>query len=130
MPVSEIVAWSEGLTLGVDSIDQQHIESIELINRVADAVGVEFVSLFTQLQQHLQQHFEDEDRLMQQSGFPATAEHKGEHHRVLGELSQFTRQLEKGRSMMARAYVKERLPGWFTLHITTMDSALAAHLKR
>ena len=67
---------------------------------------------------------------MQQSGFPATAEHKGEHHRVLGELSQFTRQLEKGRSMMARAYVKERLPGWFTLHITTMDSALAAHLKR
>ena len=41
MPVSEIVAWSEGLTLGVDSIDQQHIESIELINRVADAVGVD-----------------------------------------------------------------------------------------
>jgi hypothetical protein len=28
-----------------------------------------------------------------------------------------------------RSFVRERLPQWFGLHVTTMDSALAAHIK-
>jgi hypothetical protein len=35
-----------------------------------------------------------------------------------------------GRPQLARAYVAEQIPPWLALHAATMDSALAACLKR
>ena len=66
---------------------------------------------------------------MESSGFPAIAEHRSEHARVLRDLEILGTQLAKGRVKLARAYVREQLPDWFALHAETMDSALAAHLN-
>jgi hemerythrin len=63
------------------------------------------------------------------SGFPAISEHASDHQRVLGELARFEKRVVAGSTAMARAYIREQLPHWFDLHIKTMDSALAAHLK-
>ncbi|THF56924.1 hypothetical protein E6O51_18960 [Pseudothauera rhizosphaerae] len=62
--------------------------------------------------------------------FPAIGEHVNEHQRVLGELMAFGRGVQAGRLKFARAYVQQSLPEWFDLHLSTMDAALAAHLKR
>lgn len=62
-------------------------------------------------------------------GFSALLEHKGEHRRVLGELLQFEQRAKRGLVPFARAFVNERLLPWFELHLVTMDSALAAHLR-
>ena len=67
---------------------------------------------------------------MVESGFPATAEHQGELTRVLGEMTRFARRLHPRAMGLARAYVREQLPGWFKLHLITMDSGLASHLLR
>jgi hemerythrin len=67
---------------------------------------------------------------MEQSKFPAMGEHKADHQRILGELAQFKKRLDKGLVSFARAYAVEKLPNWFTLHVMTMDSALVAHLNR
>jgi hypothetical protein len=42
----------------------------------------------------------------------------------------FKKRLDKGLVSFARAYVVEKLPAWFTLHSSTMDAALVAHLIR
>jgi hemerythrin len=70
------------------------------------------------------------EELMERSGFPAIGEHQGEHARVLGEMARLLERVAKGRTQMARVYVVEQVPGWFTLHARTMDSALAGHLRR
>ncbi|MGE0014245.1 MAG: hemerythrin, partial [Azoarcus sp.] len=54
----------------------------------------------------------------------------GEHQRVLAELRAFNRSVKGGRLLVARAYVRESLPEWFDLHLSTMDAALAAHLRK
>lgn len=109
-------------------MDATHREFADLVNQLAITKGTGFDGLFLQLLEHTRAHFEHEEAWMRSSGFPATAEHHADHQRVLGDMTRFARQVERGLIPMARAYVRE-LPRWFALHTVTMDSALAAHLK-
>jgi hemerythrin len=111
-------------------MDNTHRQFIDLVNRLGQADNTQFPTLFEELEQHTQEHFEAENRLMQQTSFAASWEHRDEHLRLLGELAQIRRQVVKGRMLLARAYVRQQLPGWFHVHALTMDSALAAHLKQ
>jgi hemerythrin-like metal-binding protein len=111
-------------------IDSSHAEFTQLLNQMSAANNLEFAKLFAELLTHTEQHFQEENRLMEQSGFPAQTEHKAEHQRILGELTQFKKRLDKGLVAFARAYATEKLPAWFTLHLSTADSALVEHLIR
>jgi hemerythrin-like metal-binding protein len=125
-----IIEWDdERFALGVEEMDRTHIEFIALINRMEDAEGVEFASLFDEMLEHTRAHFDHENRLMMEHGFPAISEHRGEHDRVLGEMTRFSKSIHKGLVAFGRSYIRDSLPQWFPLHAATMDSALAAHLK-
>jgi hemerythrin len=110
-------------------IDNDHDEFIKLLTQLDSASKADFPALFQQLYEHTEHHFERENQLMSQLSFPAEGEHKGEHLRVLGEFRQFKSRVDKGLITFGRAFVKDRLPEWFRLHVTTMDSALVAHIK-
>jgi hemerythrin len=119
------------LQLGLAGMDDTHREFIELLNSLNACSGSDFPALFNQLVEHTEAHFEMEKALMLESGFPAREEHVGDHQRILGQLVKFRERVNAGKSsMMARAYVREQLPGWFTTHLITMDSALSAHLAK
>jgi hemerythrin len=117
------------IRVGHDPIDHDHDEFIILLNRLDAADHSDFPALFQQLFEHTEQHFDRENQLMEQWAFPAKTEHKGEHQRVLGEFMQFKKRVDKGMIAFGRSFVRERLPQWLELHVTTMDSALAAHIK-
>jgi len=117
------------LTVGYDPIDNDHDEFISLLNKLDTAGNTDFPALFQQLYEHTEQHFDRENQLMMQFAYPGEIEHKGEHQRVLGEFRQFKTRIDKGMIAFGRSFVRERLPQWFGLHVTTMDSALAAHIK-
>jgi hemerythrin-like metal-binding protein len=118
--------WSHSRhTLGVEEMDDDHREFLALLEILNEASDAEFPTLFQKLVDHVRLHFVREGRLMRLSKFLALGEHEGEHHRVLGELLQFNRNVKRGRLSLARAYVRIGLPEWFELHLLTMDSALA-----
>ncbi len=124
-------AWDEAAhALGVAEMDATHQEFVALVAMLADCDDADFVGLFGKLLGHCRAHFTNEGRLMRISRFPALNEHEGEHHRVYGDLMQMHRAVQRGRIVLARAFVKKGLEEWFTLHLATMDAALAAHLKR
>lgn len=114
--------------LGRADMDDTHREFIELAAAAAGADDADFAPLFARLIEHTRKHFAAEDAHMLATHFPALIEHVGEHRRVLAELAAFQQRLRMGRPALARAYVRESLPGWFQMHLLTMDSALAAHL--
>jgi hemerythrin len=118
------------LTVGYELIDNDHDEFISLLNKLDSARNTDFPSLFQQLYEHIEQHFERENQLMKQLAYPGEIEHKGEHQRVLGEFRQFKTRVDKGLIVFGRSFVRERLPQWFGPHVTTMDSALAAHINK
>lgn len=117
------------LIVGYELIDRDHEEFIALLNQLDSASNADFPVLFQQLHEHTEQHFDRENQLMMQFAYPGEIEHKGEHQRVLGEFRQFKTRVNKGMITFGRSFVRERLPQWFGLHVTTMDSALVAHIN-
>lgn len=117
------------LIVGYELIDRDHEEFIALLNQLDSASNADFPVLFQQVHEHTEQHFDRENQLMMQFAYPGEIEHKGEHQRVLGEFRQFKTRVNKGMITFGRSFVRERLPQWFGLHVTTMDSALVAHIN-
>lgn len=117
------------LTVANDAMDKDHEEFIDLLNALDIATNADFPALFEHLYGHTEQHFERENQLMTQSAYPGIADHKAEHQRVLGEFKQFKSRVDKGLIVFGRAFVKDRLPQWLALHVTTMDTALVNHLN-
>jgi hemerythrin len=125
------LAWSEHQHgLGMEAMDRHHARFAELVNELATAGNDQFAALFARLNEHTRVHFGEEQALMEQSGFPGMREHSAEHQRVLGELAQFQQRVQRGLTVFARSYVRDRLGEWFVLHLTSMDANLAAHLRR
>lgn len=125
-----LIEWDDGqYLLGLALMDDTHRAFVALVNRLSAAGDQDFPALFDELIAHTRHHFEQEERLMYDSDFPASGEHREDHQRILGELAQFKKRVDRGLVAFGRNYIRERLPGWFRLHAATMDSALAAHLK-
>jgi len=116
--------------LGMSEMDNTHLDFIQQVNALENKKGDALCQCFAELLQHTIDHFEREDQLMQACSFPQIAEHREEHRKVLAEMQRFCGQLKQGKSMFARAFIRERLPGWFDLHLSTMDSALVWHLEQ
>ena len=121
--------FDDNYLLGVAQMDDTHREFAVLVNRLGEADKDDFIKLFDELVSHTEAHFEAENALMREYDFPAIREHMGEHERVLGELHRIAKKVAAGSTQLARAYVREHLPGWFNQHAATMDSALAAWMK-
>lgn len=116
--------------LGEAQMDATHQAFVTLAAGLAAADDDAFCTGFEALLTHTREHFASEDARMRATRFPAIGEHIGEHQRVLAELRAFARGVRARRLGLARAYVRESLPEWFALHLSTMDAALAAHLKK
>ena len=120
---TQLINWSDDdHTLNFDAMDDTHQEFIALLNVLYRSPDHDFQRLYDDFCQH-------ENELMQESAFPARSEHMDEHKRILGELHRFKKRIDMGLYAFGRAYLRDSMPRWFKLHIATMDSALAAHLK-
>jgi len=127
----QLINWSdEEHSLQLDIMDDTHREFVAIINQLNSASDAEFRRLFEKLHVHTEAHFARENELMEKTCFPAITEHKEEHLRILGELHQFNTRVKKGLYSFGRSYIRDSIPQWFSLHLSTMDSALAAHLKK
>lgn len=130
MPTTqEMLDHFDRYTLGHAEMDSTHEAFLNICLKTSSASGAEFAQNFQHLFEHTQQHFSDEETRMQATGYPAYAEHRADHQRILGDMNRFCQRLQGPRAMMAKAWLNESLPAWFDVHAKTMDSALAAHLK-
>jgi hemerythrin-like metal-binding protein len=126
-----MLTWNDKThALGIAEMDATHREFTALTNLLVECDDTDFAALFEKLLEHCRLHFTNEGRLMRISRFPALHEHESEHHRIYGDLVQMNRAVQRGRLMLPRAFVKQGLESWFSQHLSSMDAALAAHLKR
>ena len=117
--------------LGIEIMDRHHDRFLDLLGKLLrTSDDKEFADSFAELHEATKAHFDDEKQLMEQCHFPATREHIDEHLRILGELKMFQERATHGPIAFARAYAHDRLGKWFSVHLLTMDAALAAHLER
>lgn len=109
-----------------------HEEEVELLQKLESALNqnpfkvMEVDQVLSELLAHTQEHFANEERLMQEVSFPAMMMHQGEHLRVLNEMKRIVSHWEQTRDPeVVREYFLETLTEWLMLHITTMDTVTA-----
>lgn len=118
------ISWNDGYLLGFNPMDQVHQEFVEFVAALQQAADSDLDRVLGVLLQHCQAHFEQEDRWMLESDFPASECHINEHAAVLKSIHEVKQQLVIGNVAVCRQLGNE-LAAWFPGHADYLDSALA-----
>lgn len=125
--------WSASLTIGVPFVDSDHQRLFALVNQLHEDMmggkGKEATrELLKALHQYAAGHFEREERLLSQRGYPGLAEHKGLHATFIAKLDQIQEKFDHGSSLVNIDLLRF-LKSWLTEHIATEDQGYATYLK-
>ncbi|WP_286238298.1 bacteriohemerythrin [Neptuniibacter halophilus] len=117
----------------VDFMNDDHHEAVDLLNQIeaalSDADQEKISHTLDKFLQHNQDHFAREEEQMRAVGFPPYACHKGEHERVIEELSGvILRWHELADAEALQHYLQDTLVPWFINHVSTMDSVTAHYI--
>ena len=89
MPVES--AWSPALSVGHAVLDAQHERLLLLCSRLFGAVGSmtssDFLALLNDLAALIHEHFETEEHILRDFGYPFLAAHQAEHDALRGRLT-------------------------------------------
>ena len=118
------MAWNDEMLLGYTPMDSVHEEFVNCVAAVQTAPDHRLQHQVIQLQEHLQSHFGDEDRWMEENNFPAKECHINEHAAVQSSVTEVLLEVGEGNFTNARRLADE-LAKWFPGHATYLDSALA-----
>ncbi len=116
--------WNDSLLLGYTPMDLVHQEFVQCIVNLQQASVNDLPACLDLLALHLQAHFDEEERWMEESQFPARDCHIDEHAAVLQSVRQVQALLEQGDATVCRRLAEE-LARWFPVHADYLDSALA-----
>lgn len=125
--------------VAVEKMNQVHDTEIEILNSLYDAIESyekgevsleEVEKLFEEFLKDVQEHFSFEQGLMEKYNFFAYPMHRGEHDRVLMELSQLKKKFEKEKNpSLIKNYLSQIFVPWIVNHVQTMDTVTAHFLS-
>ncbi|PWC49318.1 bacteriohemerythrin [Azospirillum sp. TSA6c] len=131
--------WTDALAVGEEGIDTDHMILIALMNEAAALAGRAGRSggdrrasaralgeAVGRLLAYTALHFEQEERLMEQCGYPDTRVHKAQHEALRSRADDLRRRLDAGDSVADEllALVRE----WLFEHIQRADKRIGEHL--
>jgi methyl-accepting chemotaxis protein len=128
------MAWSDDLTVGDEGIDADHMILIALLNEAASRVAERadravLTAAIGRLLAYTVLHFEQEERVMERSGYPDRIAHKAQHDALRQRAAALKQRLEAGEASVGDdllALVRE----WLFEHIQRSDKRIGAHLAR
>lgn len=128
-----LVDWRDDFKIGIDSVDYEHRQMIELINAVHeklshDAPKNEVLDFLGEVFTRISAHFALEEKIMRSWKYDQYDDHKADHERLLDEIRDIMDGYEAGTIAAAEAELSARLNAWFTDHFKTKDSRLHRHL--
>ncbi|MDD3518527.1 MAG: hemerythrin family protein [Chromatiales bacterium] len=115
-----------------------HASEVEVLDALGEAIDAHRAGDATAtidaalgvLLEHVEAHFEGENRMMEAAGFPALPVHVGEHRRVLARLQEVLADWRSTRDVSALAnYFFDEHMDWMMQHISTMDFVTAQFLS-
>jgi len=129
-----LIRLEDDQKVNVHGIDAQHETLIDLINQLHTAMtqrserGV-LDQLMADLIEHTKTHFDYEEQLMLEHGYPGYARHKREHDRLVQHIVALAERYRCGDLLLSFAVMVD-LKGWALVHIEKFDVALGVFLNR
>lgn len=124
------IDWNASLSVGVESVDEQHKKLIALINRLDDVVAAgkereTLAQVFKEVIHYTGYHFSTEERFMEQTRFAGTVAHKTEHQRFVDKVFALHRDFIAGKVMITME-ITSFLKDWVAGHIQGTDKKYSA----
>ena len=128
-----LIAWRKAFEIGIEAVDHEHRELIELINELHERLGRgatrETVAEFLgEIHARISAHFALEERVMRELEYDEYADHKEDHETLLDDIRDIMDAFEEGSYAEFEAELGEQLETWFGGHFRTKDARLHTFL--
>lgn len=134
--VDLIMPWNSSFEIGDPLIDAQHKELFERTNALVDAMGksndyAQIDSIIAFLNDYVSEHFETEERLMAETGYPFIKLQKDQHKRFSKYFKAFKEEIKRDLNehrvfLLFRAQIL--IMDWLINHTSKLDRHLGKFL--
>ena len=120
-----LIEWNEGLSVGIDAMDEQHKKWIGIINELDDALlngrSLEILTkIVTEMEYYTHIHFKEEESLMESLNYSGLAGHKMIHENFKKKVQEIKKDLLTGEVVLGTRLMKT-IKGWLESHIMDED---------
>ncbi len=132
--LAEQIAWGPELETGIPAIDADHKELVNILNEVlamrrdATASNQDLNDVLFKLSNYVCYHFQKEEKLFENSDYPATEEHKEKHRDLEKTVVDIHDLLGKDPDMLNLDEMENFLKRWLTNHIQKVDMSYVPHV--
>ncbi len=123
-----LLQWKPQYSVGIEAVDHEHQELIELINRLYDELAgknekIRVEAFFGDLFKGISMHFALEERFMRERSYDQLTQHKTDHERLLDEIRDIMDDFADA-EVLDSDTLATRLEAWFARHFETHDARL------
>jgi hemerythrin len=119
--------WSEGMSVGVHTLDADHRCLVRIINLLEDVHPNDCRSVIETVLETLlvygRFHFAREERLMRESGFPGAEFHRSEHQAFARDIEALRLSCPRRPTVETTRQLLDYLTAWLRHHILIQDVA-------
>ncbi|MBV8636095.1 MAG: hemerythrin family protein [Burkholderiaceae bacterium] len=120
----QTITWAPELATGMAELDELHRAMIDAVRQVEQATDAQFAPAFRDFVAGVENDFRSEEEAMELAHYPDAHIHCAHHARVLSALHHAQSRVMQGDIESGR-HALWLLFQWLTIHIETMDRALA-----
>jgi len=126
-----LVEWRDEYKLGIEEVDLEHQELVELINQsyneaIEKGSAMAVMDSLGEIFSKISAHFALEEKVMRELNYDQYEEHKEDHERLLDSI----RDLMEDVSGLDEEEFGKQLKDWFVSHFSTKDARMHKFLQR
>ncbi|MBF0528393.1 MAG: hemerythrin family protein [Deltaproteobacteria bacterium] len=128
-----MLKWSDSLAVNVRDIDSQHMELVNMVNYLYDAMAAgaadgATLEIIGKMKDYAVYHFSTEERYMEKHKYPEFADHKSKHDDFREKVIQIEKNCNSGEGGVSMDIIKF-LSKWLVTHIIGVDKQLGLFLR-
>jgi hemerythrin-like metal-binding protein len=120
-----LLTWSSKYSVGIASMDSQHMTLFNMINELHEAMmqrNAQYIAgpLLRRLADYTRRHFTAEEALMAANNYPGLRQHRELHRELTSKVEDFIARQENGELTLS-IHLMNFLRDWLTTHIQQAD---------
>ncbi|MDR1840065.1 MAG: bacteriohemerythrin [Treponema sp.] len=131
---SEIVVWDDKYATGVETLDNQHHQLVDLTNQLYiaclagdDVLNTVFKDAMSRMVEYVRFHFSAELKLLKAIDYPDYDNHKKMHNDLIKEILLAAKDFDEGMKFVPNNFVRT-LKDWVFGHIAVYDKLYRAYV--
>ena len=129
-----MIEWNDGLSVGIEELDNDHKKILDIINKLSEAIddNVDMLLLeeiFLSLEKYTVIHFNREESYIKQCSNKSLSEHKIQHDNFKSKIPELKQRLINSKEYIYAQEITIFLTDWLVNHIIEEDIPLISSFE-